>query len=263
MDLAAADAAVERGARREPERPRAPEPARRRRASSPTIAPGFEAAKKEVLARNAEYSQMYSNHREFAEWEHRYDDIVAMMKEAVALDPEGREGLGDARADRDARRGRDERARRAQDARGRKTTSTSASYNTLNLYDDSRSPRLRDRRPTIFTSVYAPEGREEDPRALRAAHARRGVGLDEGPLHLRADDAGAGRALRDARAVQRPHERPAQRRHPGRVLRARRRGDEPRRASRSTGATSSGTSSGTSSRSSSRRTTCRAGSPRG
>jgi tetratricopeptide (TPR) repeat protein len=50
--------------------------------------PGYEAAKRDVLSRNAEYSEMYSLLAEFAEWEHRYDDIVAMMKEATQLDPE-------------------------------------------------------------------------------------------------------------------------------------------------------------------------------
>jgi tetratricopeptide (TPR) repeat protein len=50
--------------------------------------PGFDAAKKEVLARNREFSRMYSIIGEYAEWEHRYDDIVAMMKEATQLDGE-------------------------------------------------------------------------------------------------------------------------------------------------------------------------------
>ncbi|HEY8038512.1 MAG TPA: tetratricopeptide repeat protein [Polyangiaceae bacterium] len=49
--------------------------------------PGFEAAKKEIFARNKEYSQAYGIIGDYAEWEHRYDDVVAMMKEAVALDP--------------------------------------------------------------------------------------------------------------------------------------------------------------------------------
>ena len=49
--------------------------------------PGFEAAKREVFARNKEFSQAYGIIGDYAEWEHRYDDIVAMMKEAVALDP--------------------------------------------------------------------------------------------------------------------------------------------------------------------------------
>ncbi len=49
--------------------------------------PGFEAAKREVFARNKEFSGAYGIIADFAEWEHRYDDVVAMMKEAVALDP--------------------------------------------------------------------------------------------------------------------------------------------------------------------------------
>jgi tetratricopeptide (TPR) repeat protein len=49
---------------------------------------GFDAAKRETLARNPEYARMYAIIGEFAEWEHRYDDIVAMMKEATQLDPE-------------------------------------------------------------------------------------------------------------------------------------------------------------------------------
>jgi tetratricopeptide (TPR) repeat protein len=47
---------------------------------------GYEQAKKDVLARNGEYSRLYSIVGEYAEWEHRYDDIVTMMKEATKLD---------------------------------------------------------------------------------------------------------------------------------------------------------------------------------
>ncbi|MBS2018401.1 MAG: tetratricopeptide repeat protein [Deltaproteobacteria bacterium] len=49
---------------------------------------GFETTKKLVLSKNPEYSRFYSIVGEYAEWEHRYDDIVAMMKEAVKLDPD-------------------------------------------------------------------------------------------------------------------------------------------------------------------------------
>jgi len=49
-------------------------------------APGFEAAKKKVFALNPEYSELYRIVAEFAEWEHRYDDIVRMMKDAVQVD---------------------------------------------------------------------------------------------------------------------------------------------------------------------------------
>ena len=49
--------------------------------------PGYEAAKKQIFARNKEFSRAYGIIGEYAEWEHRYDDVIAMMKEAVALDP--------------------------------------------------------------------------------------------------------------------------------------------------------------------------------
>lgn len=48
---------------------------------------GFEAAKKAVFARNAQYAHLYTIIGDYAEWEHRYDDIVVMMKEATKLDP--------------------------------------------------------------------------------------------------------------------------------------------------------------------------------
>lgn len=48
----------------------------------------FEAAKAAVFARNKEFSRFYSIVGEFAEWEHRYSDVIAMMKQAVALDPD-------------------------------------------------------------------------------------------------------------------------------------------------------------------------------
>lgn len=50
--------------------------------------PGYDAAKKETLARNGEFAKFYEIVGDFAEWEHRYSDIIAMMKEAVLLDPD-------------------------------------------------------------------------------------------------------------------------------------------------------------------------------
>ena len=49
---------------------------------------GVEAAKNAVFAQNPQYSQLYSIVGEFADWEHRYDEIVRMMREAVAIDNE-------------------------------------------------------------------------------------------------------------------------------------------------------------------------------
>ncbi len=48
----------------------------------------FETARREVLARNPEYSQFYAIVGEYADWEHRYDEIVELMREAVNLDPD-------------------------------------------------------------------------------------------------------------------------------------------------------------------------------
>lgn len=47
---------------------------------------GFDRQKAEILRLNPEYSRLYSIVGEFADWEHRYDEIVLLMKEAVALD---------------------------------------------------------------------------------------------------------------------------------------------------------------------------------
>ena len=49
---------------------------------------GVEAAKQAVFAHNPQYSKLYSIVSEFADWEHRYDEIVRMMRAAVALDSE-------------------------------------------------------------------------------------------------------------------------------------------------------------------------------
>lgn len=49
---------------------------------------GFADAKRAVFAKNPEYATFYTIVSDYAEWEHRYDDIVAMMKEAVKIDPD-------------------------------------------------------------------------------------------------------------------------------------------------------------------------------
>ena len=48
---------------------------------------GYEVAKREAFKRNTEYARFFVIAAEYAEWEHRYDDIVRMMKEATAIDP--------------------------------------------------------------------------------------------------------------------------------------------------------------------------------
>ncbi len=49
---------------------------------------GFAAAKERVLKLNPEYSRLYQIIGDYADWEHRYDEIVAMMREALRIDAE-------------------------------------------------------------------------------------------------------------------------------------------------------------------------------
>ena len=86
FDLAAADAAVDQGLRTNPR----DLPLLSMRAAIRFLSDdraGFDTARKAVLARNAEFSEMYQILGEFAEWEHRYAEIVAMMQEAVQVNP--------------------------------------------------------------------------------------------------------------------------------------------------------------------------------
>jgi tetratricopeptide (TPR) repeat protein len=51
----------------------------------------FEETRAKVFAKNPSYSRFYSIIGEYAEWEHRYDRIVEMMREAVAIDDQDAE----------------------------------------------------------------------------------------------------------------------------------------------------------------------------
>ncbi|MEB2311203.1 MAG: tetratricopeptide repeat protein [Sorangiineae bacterium] len=95
---------------------------------------GFEAAKRAVLALNGEYSRMYVIIAEYADWEHRYDAIVSMMREAVRLAPDDAKalallGLNSIRAGDEA--GGLDALRRAF----QKDPFNVRVYNTLNLYE--------------------------------------------------------------------------------------------------------------------------------
>ncbi|MSP25535.1 MAG: hypothetical protein EXR75_10295 [Myxococcales bacterium] len=48
---------------------------------------GFAATEREVLAISPEFARFYVIVGEFAEWEHRYDEIVSLMKKAIVVDP--------------------------------------------------------------------------------------------------------------------------------------------------------------------------------
>jgi Flp pilus assembly protein TadD len=48
--------------------------------------PGFREAKRVVLEKNPEYTKLYAILGEYADWEHRYDEIVKLMREALTID---------------------------------------------------------------------------------------------------------------------------------------------------------------------------------
>ncbi len=49
--------------------------------------PGYEKAKAEVFKKSPKYAEFFVTVGEFADWEHRYDDLVTMMREATKIDP--------------------------------------------------------------------------------------------------------------------------------------------------------------------------------
>jgi tetratricopeptide (TPR) repeat protein len=56
---------------------------------------GVELAKQAVFKLNPQFSKLYAIVAEFADWEHRYDEIVRMMRAAVAIDNEDGVAFGE------------------------------------------------------------------------------------------------------------------------------------------------------------------------
>jgi tetratricopeptide (TPR) repeat protein len=94
----------------------------------------FESARREVFQRNPSYSHFYSIVGEYAEWEHRYDRIVELMREAVSIDDEDAEahaalGLNLIRAGQESAGVQSLRRAIAKDPFNVRV------FNTLNLYE--------------------------------------------------------------------------------------------------------------------------------
>lgn len=95
----------------------------------------FDRAKQEVLRRHSTYSEMYTIISEYAEWEHRYPDMVAMAREATQLNSR------DARAHATLginllRMGEEADALAALREAWRRDRFNVRVFNSLNLYDD-------------------------------------------------------------------------------------------------------------------------------
>lgn len=98
--------------------------------------PGFAAAERKVLDLNPEYSALYQIVGEYAEWEHRYDEIVALMRRALLIDAR------DAKARADLginllRAGDDDAGVRALAAAFDEDPFNVRVYNTLGLYEQA------------------------------------------------------------------------------------------------------------------------------
>jgi len=94
----------------------------------------FESARRDVFQLNPSYSRFYSIVSEYAEWEHRYDRIVELMREAVSIDDDDAEahaalGLNLIRAGQESAGVQSLRRAIAKDPFNVRV------FNTLNLYE--------------------------------------------------------------------------------------------------------------------------------
>lgn len=150
----------------------------------------FEAAQREVLSRNRGYSELYRIIGDFAEWEHRYPDIVQMSRDALEVNARDEMALA-ALGLNLLRMGEEEEGLQVLRDAWRRDRFNVRVFNTLNLYDEVI--------PEQYTSV--PSGpfqfrfhnderamlERYAPRTLTQAHeamvARYGF-TPEGPLHI-------------------------------------------------------------------------------
>ena len=153
-------------------------------------APGFERLKGEVLSRNRGYSRFYSIVGDYAEWEHRYPEIVRMAREALTLDPE--DAFAHAMLGLNLLRMGDEPAGLAalREAWRRDRFNVHV-FNTLNLYDDVIARDYEDVPAAPFVFRFQREERASlEPYVvpvLRGAYAdmvRRYHFTPEGPIRL-------------------------------------------------------------------------------
>ena len=119
---------------------------------------GFETQKKDVFARNPEFASFYGIVGEYAEWEHRYDDIVSMMKEATKIDPDDGKawavlGLTQMRA------GDEEKGLEAIRKAWTKDKFNVRVFNTLNMYEQQIPQQYELLSDGVFKVRYAKDER--------------------------------------------------------------------------------------------------------
>lgn len=115
--------------------------------------PGFEAARKAVFSLNPERSRFFAIVGDFADWEHRYDEIVELMKEAVVLDPNDATALAGLGINL-IRAGRDEEGVTALGRAFALDPYNARVFNTLELYEQVIPKEYLTVRGTRFTLRY-------------------------------------------------------------------------------------------------------------
>jgi tetratricopeptide (TPR) repeat protein len=158
MDIAAADAAADKGLAVDP----TDLELLSMKAAIRFLAddkPGFEAMKAKVFSLNKEYSTFYQIVGEFAEWEHRYDDIVKMMEEATKVDAH------DAKANAVLglnliRSGDDDKGVEALRRAWQKDKFNVRVYNTLNLFEKDIAGEYVTVKGPVFNIRYHKDERD-------------------------------------------------------------------------------------------------------
>jgi tetratricopeptide (TPR) repeat protein len=137
--------------------------------------PGFAKAQQDVLARNPRYSRMYSVIARYAEWEHRYEELVDLARAALRIDPE--DALAHATLGINLLRTGDERGGlSALNAAWDRDRFNVHVYNMLNLYDEVISKDYVEVKAKPFVvRMHREERRALEPYvvpALRAAYGQ-------------------------------------------------------------------------------------------
>jgi tetratricopeptide (TPR) repeat protein len=151
---------------------------------------GFERQKREILKRNPHFSRVFSIIAEYAEWEHRYDELVEMAREALRID--GEDALAYATLGLNLLRSGDEPAGLdALHEAWKRDHFNAQVFNTLNLYE-----KVIDKDYVSFSAAPFEIRLERDERKalepylvpmLKRAYAdmqKRYGFTPEGPLHV-------------------------------------------------------------------------------
>jgi tetratricopeptide (TPR) repeat protein len=97
---------------------------------------GFDALEQKVLGLNPQYSRFYSVVAEYAEWEHRYDEIVSMMKKAVQIDDKDSKAHAQLGVNL-IRNGQDDEGLESLRRAEKRDKYSPYVFNTLNLYENT------------------------------------------------------------------------------------------------------------------------------